>query len=36
MDVIFFVSIVVDKFVGRVLFFQDALTFWNDIAHYIL
>jgi len=36
MNVIFLVSIVVDKFVGRILFFQDALTFWNGIAHYML
>jgi len=36
MNVIFFVLVVVDKFMGRVLFFQDALTFLNGITHYML
>jgi hypothetical protein len=35
MNVIFKISVVVDKVVGQILFFQDA-TFWNGIAHFML
>jgi hypothetical protein len=32
MNVILFIFIVDGKFASQVLFFQDALTFWNAIA----